>query len=199
MITDATAKHCCSSRVQQSEANASASGSGSAPMPPTISRAPIPSQNRHRRLELRRQGAFRGEDINNLPWDELNDVRGFNPNMPRYHWSATSPPMHTHNAHTGSKRTRDDVGASAALFDQIRPSRHGEVDSDSDSEDNPSPHKRRRVSSGARVARMTVTKTPPAQQSVFSRPADSKHNTARRSTSFLSGVIAGVSSVFLSS
>jgi hypothetical protein len=148
------------------------------------------------------------EDINDVPWAELNDVRGFNPNSPRYHWSASSPSMHTSDTRTGGKRTRDadaaDAAASVSFFDQFEPRRpvvpESDMDSNSDSEDGPSPLKRRRMSSAARIARITAgTKSANnIRRSVSSRPATSKNNAARRSTSFLAGVIAGVSSVFLS-
>jgi hypothetical protein len=169
--------------------------------------APIPSQSRHRHLELRRQGAFRVDDLNDLPWAELNDVRGFNPNSPRYYWSASSASMHTSNARTGGRRTRDsdaadaDAAASISLLDQFEYRRHVVPESDtntnSDLEDGPSPLKRRRVSGEAHAARTTAG-TNLAKNIRWSAPAASKNNAAHCSTSFLASVIAGVSSVFLS-
>jgi hypothetical protein len=72
------------------------------------------------------------DDINDLPWVELNDVRGFDPNSPRYHW------MHTSNART-YWRTLDadtaDAAASVSFFDQFEPRRPVVLESDMDSAD----------------------------------------------------------------
>jgi len=177
-------------RVQRIEANASASRSGSSSVPPIDNQTP--NQSRLRHLELRRQGAFQGGDINNLPWDELNDVRGFNPDIPRYHWSGSPPPMRTHNPHSSRKRTRDTFHAdSTPFFEQCKHLQHGKANS----EGGASPTKRRRLSSAARIARKT---TMPYRESAHSRPVTIQNNSTRRSTSFISGVISGVSSVFRS-
>jgi hypothetical protein len=113
--------------------------------------------------------------------------------------------MHTSNDRTGGKRTRDadaaDVAASVSFFDRFEYRRHVVPESDtntnSDSEDGPSPLKRRRVSGEAHASRLTAG-TNSAKNVRWSAPAASKKNTAHRSTSSLAGVIAGVSSVFLS-
>ena len=201
MITDVVRRE----RIQPCEANASASGSASPPVPPTWTQ--IPNRSRYRHLELIRQGAFEVDDLIDLPWADLNDVRSFNPNSPRYHWSASSPSMHTSNTRTRGKRTRDtdaadaDAAASISFFDQFEYRHHvvpeSDTDTNSDSEDGPLPLKRRRVSGEAHAARITAG-TNSAKNVRWSAPAASKSNTAHRSTSFLAGVIAGVSSVFLS-
>jgi hypothetical protein len=200
VITDVVRRE----RIQPCEANASASGSASPPVPPTWTQ--IPNRSRYRHLELIRQGAFRVDDLNDLPWAELNDVRSFNPNSPRYYSSASSASMHTSNARTGGRRTRDtdaadaDAAASVSFFDQFEYRCHvvpeSDTDTNSDSEDGPSPLKRRRVSGEAHATRITAGINS-AKNVRWSAPA-SKNNTAHRSTSFLAGVIARVSSVFLS-
>ena len=193
-ITDVGPDYLCRRRIRQIEVdNVSASGSWSSSVPPSNSRTPTPSPSpcQLRRLELRRQGAFRGGDINNLPWAELNDVRGFNPHNPRYHWSAELPPMWEGNPPASRKRTRDaPVADSSPSFDQLSARRHQKMES----EDDAPPNKRRRTSSEAHIALRTIV---PYRGLARSRTSvqDSSVGT-RGSRSFLSGVISGVSSVF---
>jgi len=173
-------------RMQHSEA----SGSESSSVPPTDTRTPTPTQSRPRHLELRRQGAFHGGDINNLPWAELNDVRGFNPDIPRYHWSVSSPPMWTHNPNVSRKRTRDELDTEPVPFtDQVKP-RRGK----GDPEGGASPTQRRKITKAVRIARMTTTI--PKRASAQPRHATPPNSAMRRSSSFISGVISSVSSVF---
>lgn len=47
------------------------------------------TQIRPRRHQLRRQGAFSG-DINDISWSDLNDVRGYRPDGPRYQYPASA-------------------------------------------------------------------------------------------------------------
>jgi len=174
-------------RIQNIEANIAPSGSGASSVPSHDSQPTSCSRSRFRHLELRRQGAFQG-DLNNICWEELNDVRGFNPDSPRYYWSATSPD----DSCAGRKRTRGaaEGAASAPSHEQERCD-----EEDLFLENDSSPRKRRRVSSGTRIPHRL---TPPAAARRSSHSAISKNRTTPRSTSFLADVIAGVSSVFLS-
>jgi len=167
------------------EADDAVLGVASSSLSITGNGTPISSQSRLRRVELKRQGAFLGGDINNLPWDEMNDVRGFNPDKPRYYWSSAVPPMSTH---TSKKRARDD-NDSAPLSEQVEKKVHFE--------DEEAPMKRRKIVLQKSRTRRTV---PFRAGSAFSRPAtpQSDVKNLRRSTSFIVDIIAGVSSAFRS-
>lgn len=125
---------------------------------------------------LKRQGAFWGEDINNLPWDQMNDVRGRLPNPPQYNRSATPPPM---TAHVNKKRTRDATESDAVAELSLN--------------NNTLPTKRRKVSVEKRSAR----KSKAPHRVSASHPVNTD-NSVHPSTSIFFGMIASVSSVFCS-
>lgn len=139
--------------------------------------------------KLKRQGAFYG-NIDNICWDEIYDVRGFDPNTPRYYAKPASSPVWTNSPCAGRKRTRDttDTDGSNALLELLNPTRPGDAYTDVKKYSLPS--KRQRVTRAAPVKKIR------ARRLAGPRSTAPECNDIRRLAPFFAGVVAGVSIFF---